>query len=48
MLIQLHVVHNVELEILICGYASFIIIQSPEALKSAIKETLELAIKNFK
>jgi predicted DNA-binding transcriptional regulator YafY len=48
MLIQLHVVHNVELETLICGYASFIIIQSPEALKSAIKETLELAIKNFK
>jgi predicted DNA-binding transcriptional regulator YafY len=47
LLIQLKVVHNVELETLICGYASYLIIQSPETLKTAIKERLKSALNNF-
>jgi predicted DNA-binding transcriptional regulator YafY len=47
LLIQLKVVHNVELETLLCGYASYLIIQSPETLKTAIKERLKSALNNF-
>ena len=45
--INLKVVHNVELETLLCGYASFLIIQSPETLRIAIKKRLIDALSNF-
>ncbi len=45
--IQLKVVHNIELETLLCGYASYLIIQSPETLKTAIKERFKAALNNF-
>ncbi|MRX45834.1 helix-turn-helix transcriptional regulator [Pedobacter puniceum] len=45
--IKLQVVHNVELETLICGYANFLVIQHPESLKKAIKKRLIYALENF-
>jgi predicted DNA-binding transcriptional regulator YafY len=45
--IKLRVVHNVELETLICGYASFLSILKPETLRIAIKKRLEEALGNF-
>lgn len=45
--IQLQVIHNVELETLICGYATFLSILKPESLKTAVKIRLEKALENF-
>ncbi len=47
LLINLNVVHNIELETLLCGYASSLAILKPESLKLAIKQRLETALKQF-
>jgi predicted DNA-binding transcriptional regulator YafY len=45
--IELKVVHNLELETLLCGFAPFLTIQSPETLKTAIKRNLKEALDNY-
>ncbi|TAE37418.1 MAG: WYL domain-containing protein [Sphingobacteriales bacterium] len=47
LLINLNVVHNVELETLICGYANFLTILEPASLIMAVKKRLVDALAKF-